>query len=138
MDEGICGVLIRQIHDALEKTANNQLREKGLTLSQVQILHMLSVSESGERSLKELEQLMSLSQATTAGIVQRLERKGFVKSRINAVDKRIKHAKMTFAGKNVLLETREQMVAAEQRILKGFTAGESVVLVDYLRKYAII
>ncbi|MBF4692225.1 hypothetical protein [Fusibacter ferrireducens] len=50
-----CGMLIKKIHDALEKEANNELREKGLTLGQMQMLITLNNSENGTAFLKALE-----------------------------------------------------------------------------------
>ena len=36
-----CGVLMKQIHDALEKNANNTLRKLDLTFSQIEVLLIL-------------------------------------------------------------------------------------------------
>lgn len=51
-DIGFC---IKQIHDRLEKQANNAMRSSDLTMMQVSVL--LALQESGEKqmSMKELE-----------------------------------------------------------------------------------
>ena len=65
------GVYIHQIHNTIEKNVNNQLREKGLTLSQMNVLIILvSVSEK-RLSFKELEKRLTLAQSTTVGLISR-------------------------------------------------------------------
>ena len=73
MDElGSCGGLIKQIHDALEKSANNAMRPQGMTMAQYGVLLALNRAEDGTLPLKELEQLLRVAQSTAAGIVARL------------------------------------------------------------------
>ena len=44
-EQNNCGMLIRQINNALEKRVNNQLKEKDLTLSQMSaLIEILDVS----------------------------------------------------------------------------------------------
>ena len=68
MDElGSCGGLIKQIHDALEKSANNAMRPQGMTMAQYGVLLALNRAENGTLPLKELEQLLRVAQSTAAG-----------------------------------------------------------------------
>ena len=83
-----CGVLMKQIHDALEKNANNTLRKLDLTFSQIEVLLVLQNFAEKQLSLKQLEKQLHLAQSTTAGIVTRLEKKGFVIRFSDASDKR--------------------------------------------------
>ncbi len=73
-----CVALIKQIHDGLEKQANNSLRSQDLTMSQVGVLIELRFSLEKQMTLKELERRLHVAQPTAAGIVARLEQKGFV------------------------------------------------------------
>ena len=73
-----CGLLIKQIHDELRKNANNALRPLDITLVQLDALESLSQAPEGQRTLKELEQILHVAQSTAAGIIARLEQKGFV------------------------------------------------------------
>ncbi len=47
-----CGLLIKRIHDKLEKNANNELRTDGLTLAQLQMLITLNNHENGTAYFK--------------------------------------------------------------------------------------
>ena len=70
-----CGLLMKQIHDEMRKNANNALRPQGITLVQLDALTKLDQAPEGQRSLKELEQILHVAQSTAAGIVARLEQK---------------------------------------------------------------
>ena len=96
-DIGFC---IKQIHDRLEKQANNAMWSSDLTMMQVSVL--LALQESGEKqmSMKELEKSFGIAQSTVAGIVSRLEQKGFVEALGDAADKRVKRVHITAEGKN--------------------------------------
>ena len=74
-----CGSLIKIIHDSFEREANNTMRPQGLTAAQGTALQILFNEGNGQMTLKEFEKHLHVAQSTTAGIVSRLEQKGFVK-----------------------------------------------------------
>ena len=69
------GLLIKHIHDSLEKKANNELRDKDLTLMQVPILIKLKHAVNREMTMKEIEHRFHVAQSTTAGIVSRIKKR---------------------------------------------------------------
>ncbi len=85
------GPVFKQIHDALEKNANNLLRADDLTMAQVHLLFLLEESPDGCYSLKELERRLRVAQSTMVGVVKRSAQKGFVECYGDPHDKRVKH-----------------------------------------------
>lgn len=132
-DIGFC---IKRIHDRLEKQANNAMRENGLTMMQVSVLMTLQETEGKLLSMKELERCFGIAQSTVAGIVSRLEQKGFVEASGDAADKRIKLVHITPAGENCCAEAVVHKELADQRLLKGFSEEEKEVLGKLLAKAA--
>lgn len=132
-DIGFC---IKQIHDRLEKQANNAMRENGLTMMQVSVLMTLQEAEGKLLSMKELERCFGIAQSTVAGIISRLEQKGFVEARSDAADKRIKLVHITPAGENCCAEAIIHKDLADQKLLKGFSGEETEVLGKLLAKAA--
>ena len=59
-----CGGLIKQIHDALERNANNAMRPQGMTMAQFGVLLALRWEEDGTLPLKVLEQRLHVAQST--------------------------------------------------------------------------
>ena len=132
-DIGFC---IKRIHDRLEKQANNAMRENGLTMMQVSVLMTLQETEGKLLSMKELERCFGIAQSTVAGIVSRLEQKGFVEASGDAADKRIKLVHITPAGENCCAEAVVHKDLADQKLLKGFSEEEKAVLGKLLAKAA--
>lgn len=134
MHENNCGALIKHIHCAMQKNANNELRATGLTFSQVHLLFTLREQPEGCCSLKELERRMGVAQSTTVGIVKRCGDKGFVECFGDADDRRAKFVRVTAKGLAVCRDTEENIHLAEDRMLKYLTDGEKVELSTLLSK----
>lgn len=129
-----CGTLLKQIHDALEKQANNSLRADGLTMAQVGILLMLDRAEHRQMPLKELEKALHVAQSTAAGIVSRLEQKGLVESFGDAEDRRVKVVRLSEAGAGCCRTADARMAEAERQLLSSLTEAERDIFILLLRK----
>ena len=130
------GLLIKQIHDRLEKQSNNALRAKDLTMMQVSVLLALQKTAEQQLSMKELERYFGVAQSTVAGIVSRLGQKGLVEAIGDAADKRIKLVHLTSAGELCCAEAACSMEEAEENLLRGLSSDERKVLNRLLTKVA--
>lgn len=118
------GRLIKKINDAIERYANNSLRESGLTMVQVRVLLSLNQMDEKTCSFKELEQIMGVAQSTCAGIINRLALKQFVDCFVDANDKRMKLVQITSKGEQCCADTMQNIKAMEERIARGLSAEE--------------
>lgn len=132
-DIGFC---IKQIHDRLEKSANNAMRSNGLTMMQVSVLLALQDSAEKQMSMKELERSFGIAQSTVAGIVSRLEQKGFVEALGDASDRRVKRVHITAAGEKCYAESVCHKEEAEKKLLNGFSGAEKEELHRLLERAA--
>lgn len=134
IDQNSCGALIKQIHDELEKNANNAMREQDITMTQCVTLVALHTAAEQQLSLKELERLLHVAQSTAAGIVTRLEQKGLVVSFGSPEDRRIKLVRLTLAGVERCRMAEQNMLQAEEKLLSGLTETERSIFLSLLRK----
>jgi DNA-binding MarR family transcriptional regulator len=118
----------------MEKIANNTLRDMDLTSAQSNLLFILANADSGTYSMKELEKLLHVSQATTVGIVKRLEQKGYVEGFADSKDKRVKNARITTTGIAVVNGARAHIDFAEEQLVKTLTSVEKQLFRELLRK----
>ena len=119
-----CGALLKQIHDIMEKNANNVLREQDLTISQSGVLVLLDDKEGKTATFKELEKAFGVSQPTMVGILNRLAQKNLVEVLTDSEDKRIRKAHLTDKGADKCKEGYKHMGLAEERLLKSLTDDE--------------
>lgn len=129
-----CGMLIRQINNALEKRVNNQLKEKDLTFSQMSALIEILNSPAKKLTFKELEKCLSLAQSTTAGLISRLEQKKLVTVSGDSDDKRIKFAEITSLGEKFCKEARQEMEHTEKMLLGNLSTAEKKSLLTMLEE----
>ncbi len=129
-----CGALLKQIHDVLEKQANNALRGQGITFSQSGVLMLLYEREEKTAAFKELEKDFGVAQPTMAGILRRLEQKGLIVVLEDAEDKRIRRAQLTQAGEEKCREGYRHRRATEEQLLCGLTEQERAELLRLLAK----
>lgn len=129
-----CGKLIKQINDELRKNANNVLRSQDMTLAQLDALMELYLAPEQQCSFKEMEQKLHIAQSTTAGIMARLEQKGFVESFGDPADRRVKLVRITPAGTACIMSARQNRADAEDKLLSALTETERGILFTLLKK----
>lgn len=129
-----CAILIRHIHNYLDKMGNMKLKEVGLTVPQMYALAALYHAPEKTMTFKELERNLSLAQSTTAGIISRLRQKQLVSVYCDKKDKRIKFAKITDLGEKYCQTAREDTRCSEEIVLKNLTQEEKDTLLFLLKK----
>ena len=134
MHRNSCGELVKRIHCAMQKNANNELREEDLTFAQVHLLFTLQRQPNGTCPLKELEKKMGVAQSTVAGLVKRSAEKGFVELLDDPHDRRVKLAHITEKGLQVCDDTVEKIRRSEERMVKLLSPEESETLIELLNK----
>lgn len=131
-----CGLLFKKINDALERQANNDLRNDDLTLTQMGVLVAVEDRFHNNAMLGELVSYLGVSQPTMTGIVNRLEKKGCVTSFTNKGEGRIRRVSLTEKGMEKCRMAKGKMEAAEELILSGLDEEEQAELLVLLKKVA--
>jgi len=129
-----CGALLKQIHDELEKNANNAMRAYDITMAQCSAMMTLYNAPNRQMTLKELERISRVAQSTAAGIVARLEQKGLVESLGSQKDRRVKVVRLTPAGVERCCQAEQNMIETEKNLLSGLTETERSFFLTLLKK----
>lgn len=130
--EPTSGQLIKQLGDAIERHANNALRQSNLTLVQMQVLLSLNVKDGKTYSFKELERILGVAQSTCAGIVNRLAVKKLVNCFVDASDKRMKLVSITPAGEQCCQEAVQHINSLQEIMFRGLSLEEQDIFHDLL------
>ena len=89
MEQYPIGCLLKMITDKIKIQADANLAQHDLTLTQSRVLGYLA-RNGGTATQKEIEGFLQVSHPTVAGVIGRMEQKGFVSCRPDPADKRSK------------------------------------------------
>lgn len=112
-----CGMLVKLISDSIARISNNELRENGLTLSQLRYMEYLYAHPDAPIPFKELETYFAVSQPTVAGIIRRLEGKGLILTQASECGGKARTAVLTDKGKQQYEAAEVRRSETETRLL---------------------
>lgn len=136
MENQSCGILIKQLHTTLERKANQELQQYGMTTAQVSMLLELRKASENRLPLKQLEKRLHLAQSTTAGLAYRLEQKGLVSYEEDKEDRRVKFIALTDSGRICCEAVEGKISEAEEDLLSCLTETEKEIFLSLLNKVA--
>lgn len=128
------GFIIKNISDALEKNANNDLRQDDLTLTQVGFLSSLYSIKNHEMTMKELEAFHHVAQSTAYGIVKRLLEKKLVLVFDDSASTKTKRVRLTELAIEKCKLAQKHMKETESMLRKNLTKEEQKTLSSLLKK----
>ncbi|MGN0789535.1 MAG: MarR family winged helix-turn-helix transcriptional regulator [Christensenellales bacterium] len=117
------GYLIKNINDKMKAKADADLKHFDITFAQSQVIAILS-AKGGKATQKEIELFLEVSHPTVAGIVSRMEQKGYVVTWIDENDKRNKIVKLTQKAEEMGKDLEQKMRNNEKNLLKSLTREE--------------
>ncbi len=111
---------------------NQNLDRLSLTSAQGMVIH--SLGEENNVMFNHLGEKLNLTSATLTGIVDRLEKTGFVERQPNPKDRRSVLVALTEAGEDILPEIRSTMVSANKEFLSGLSIEEEIMFRGLLNR----
>ena len=127
-------IMLKKASLKLERDANRILAPLGLTLSQFRVIMVLLLHFGGEARLIDIEDALALTHPTALGIVDNLEREGFVTRVMNPNDKRsrlIRLTDKTCSMKSELYDAGDQI---EEMLCAPLSKSERKEFVSILEK----
>lgn len=134
MKDEPCIVLIKKLETNIEKRMNNAMKEIDMTITQVRALSILLEFPDKQAALKLLEKKLMLAQSVTAGIVKRLEQRGYAESFGDLEDRRIKVVKITPLGEQQYRRAQKITTMIQDDFLSGLTDEECQTFYALLKK----
>lgn len=126
--------LIKELHTTLDNRFNRFLERHKLTASQMDILMFLYHNEQRIINQRDIEGFLGLSNPTIAGTLYRLEKKGFIKRKISADDKRYKEIYLTPKSKKLKEIVFEDIRKNNAIMFSNMTVKEKETLVLIIEK----
>lgn len=127
---------IKQITTAFERYANQNLDKYGLTMSQMETLMFLYSCEQNKASViqRDIENAMRLKNPTVSGILDRLERKGFISRVPNPSNRRVNQIVLTPKAISLRETATADLEALEENMLQEVSAEDREHLAQTLNR----
>lgn len=85
--------LLREVNHLLRQEMRHLLRDAGFTFPQLSVIHVLR--RGGRATVHEISAALSLKDSTVSGILDRLERRGFITRTRSEKDRRVVYVELT-------------------------------------------
>lgn len=118
------GMLLWMLNNRLSARCNKELEEIDLTVSQSEIIIYLIHNEDREVNQRDIELEFKLMNPTVTGILNRLEKKGFVKRTKSISDRRYKKVELTEKGKKMKGEMLKKVIETKMKLFEGLSDEE--------------
>lgn len=125
---------IRRILRAADTNSKTLMRASGITPSQLVLLRLLD--EGGERSAGQIAQSMGITQATTTGLVHKLEARGLIERKRGETDKRQVWLSLTDAGHAALSQSPDGIHERFEQEFEELSDWEQSMLIASLERIA--
>ena len=113
----------------LNKEGERILKPFGLTEAQFNVLMLLRhQTERGEADQTTLGKMLVVNRSNVTGLIDRMERGGFVKREADPEDRRVNRVKMTKKGRAVLNEATRAYMKRIEEVLGGISRSKQTSL----------
>ena len=130
----MAGHLIRRLHQQSMQVFQAQTQAAGLDLTSVQFAALDTISHHPGIDQATLAAAISFDRATIGGVIDRLERKGFVLRVVSPQDRRARLLQLTTEGEQLLATCRPVVSSLQADILATLTPKEREVFLSLAHK----
>ena len=127
------GHMLRVLHWCTDQTMTGALARMDLTAAQGHIMGYLAHSPNPPCS-RDIEEAFQLSHPTVSGLLNRLEKKGFIEFRPDEKDRRCKRIHMLPKGQACIELMHRTIRENEERIVQGFSDAEKAQFASLLER----
>ncbi len=133
-DDLYLGYLIRRLHQRSSAVFAEEISKAGLDLTPMQFAALVEIKKQKQADQARLAERVGCDRATMGGIIERLEKKGYLERQIDPNDRRARLVCMSDSG-NKLLESAEPLVRSlQKRIVEPLDKKECAELERLLSK----
>lgn len=115
-------MLIKDINSKMTTIISGNIKDCGLTHQQVTVMKL--IGHNGKVTVSHLCEEMSLSKGTVSGIVQRLERDGYIQKDKSNEDKRNTYITFTDKGVKFAKEFKKNINESYDKVFENLTKEE--------------
>jgi DNA-binding MarR family transcriptional regulator len=116
--------LISKVYQKLIINLQKSLSERGIEVTPVQVMLLFFLQQNNGLSLTQISQGLMLENPTVTGLIDRLEKSGYVKRSDHPKDRRVYLVHLTEKGKKVAKRALPIVKRLNEQIKAGYSRGE--------------
>ena len=132
----MAGHLIRRLNQISASVFHDRVQACGYDMTSIQFAALNAISANKGLDQATLAGLIAHDRPTIGGVVDRLEKKGYVSRVVSQRDKRAREVAITQKGHDVLLELTPVIKKLQSEILTGLNAAERKEFIRLAQKAA--
>lgn len=127
------GFIIKQIDTAMKQKFDAKFSKYDLTAQQSRVLLFLVHQKGHRASQREIEKFLQVTHPTVAGVVCRLEEKGFVTTSAGEEDRRLTIVELSDQSLRLFAGMEKSRLDMERQMFKGISSEEKEELLRLLK-----
>lgn len=128
------GHLIRRLHQISTSIFAEEMAQAGFDITPVQYAALSALSVHPGIDQNTLAGLVAHDRATMGGVVDRLERRGYVQREVSPVDRRARVLRLTDKGLTLMFAVAPAVRRVQDAILSPLDAESSAMLLTLINK----
>ena len=132
--QDMAGHLIRRLHQHSTLVFAQRTQAAGFDLTPVQYAALEAIHEHPGSDQAHVAEFIGYDRATIGGVIDRLEKKGWVKRVVSQTDRRARRVSLTAQGKAIRSRLQPIVRDFQQEILQPLNARDQEVLMNWMRK----
>lgn len=125
-------VVLTRALQSMEKQVIKDIKSHGLNLSEFAVIELLY--HKGDQPIQKIGQKVLLASSSMTYVIDKLEKKEYLKRRACSEDRRVTYAALTEKGKELMDDIFPKHVEAIRQITGGLNTEEKEVMIDQLKK----
>ncbi len=131
------GHLIRRLHQISTAIFAGEMAQAGVDLTSVQYAALKALASHPGIDQNTLAGLVAYDRATMAGVVERLERRGYLRREISQTDRRARVLMLTEAGQDIINLVSPAVNRVQEQLLAALSSDESRTLISLMAKATV-
>lgn len=128
------GHLIRRLSQQSNQVFQDEMKRIGFDVTSVQFAAMQAIDLHGEMEQSQIALSIHYDKATIGGVIDRLEKRGWVERKANPKDKRAKLVSLTKEGCKALGEFTPVVNALQDQVVANLSAEERALFIKLAQK----
>lgn len=128
------GHLIRRLHQISTQVFMSRVKDAGFDVTQVQFAAMQALKANPGIEQAQIASLIAYDRATIGGVVDRLEKKGYITRVISKSDRRAREVNLSETGSQALEQLTLPVRALQDEILENLDAEERAIFISMVQK----